>query len=245
MARATACCPVRNSPREDVSLLLKKILLVVVLILVAYTGFRWGPAVFPDIERALGIDPGAPTAPKAQPTPELAERTLDLFEKFRAGEIGDRLMLGGTELSAVVRHSLPGMIPRGVSQLTIEFKRGQVHVSARVAVEAFPNLPRFDDIIGLLPDTILLEIRGSLVPLDQGHMALLVDRVQAARIPLPTRFVAEVLSAFGRSRPSSLPDDALEVPLPDGLRSVFVQRDSLVMLADVPPAPDGEREGTR
>jgi len=224
---------------------LKKTLLAVVLILVAYAGFRWGPAVFPDIERALGIDAAAPTVPEAQPTPELAEQTLDRFEQFRAGEIGDRFMLGGTELSAVVRHSLPGMIPRGVAEPTIVLHRGQVHVSARVAVDAFPNLPRLDNIIGLLPDTILIEIRGSLVPLDQGHMALLVDRVRAAKIPLPARLVAEVLGAFGWSRPASLPDDALEVPLPDGLRSVFVQRDSLVMLADVPPAPGDGREGTR
>ena len=224
---------------------MKKLFLAVVLILVAYAGFRWGPAVFPSVERALGIDPAAPIVPEAQPTPELAEQTLDLFEKFRAGESGDRLMLGGTELSSLVRYSLPGMVPRGVTAPTIELNRGQVHVSARVAVDAFPDFPRLDDIIGLLPDTILLEIRGSLVPLDQGHMALLVDRVQAAKIPLPRRLVAEVLRAFGRSRSTSLPDDALEVPLPDGLRSVFVQRDSLVMLAEVPSASDDQPEGSR
>jgi hypothetical protein len=224
---------------------MKKILFGVVLILVAYAGFRWGTAVFPGIERALGIDPTAPAVPEAQATPELAERTLDLFERFRAGEAGDRLVLGGTELSAVVRYSLPGIVPRGITAPTIELDKGRVRLSARVAVEAFPDLPRLDQIIGLLPDTILIEIRGSLVPLDQRHMALLVDRLQAARIPIPTRLVAEVLKAFGRSRPASLPDDALEVPLPDGLRSAFVQRDSLVLLADPLPATDDEREGTR
>ena len=224
---------------------MKKLALAVGLILVAYAGFRWGPAVFPNIERVIGIEPAGPVVPEAQPTPELAEQTLDLFEQFRAGETGDRLMLGGTELSAVVRYSLPGMIPPGVTALTIELDRGQVNVSARVAVESFPNFPRLDDILGLLPDTILLEVRGSLVPLDQRHMALVVDRVQAARIPLPTRMVAEVLSAFGRSGPASLPDDALEVPLPDGLRSVFVQRDSLVMLAEVDSSPDDEPQGSR
>ena len=220
---------------------MKKTLSAVLLILAAYAGFRWGPAVFPNIEMALGIDPAVPTVPKAEATPELAAQTLDLFEQFRVGETGDRLMLGGTELSAVVRHSLPGVIPRGVVEPTIELRRGQIHVSARVAVDMFPDLPRLDEIIGLLPDTIPLEIRGSLVPLDQRHMALLVDRVQAARVPLPMRLVTEVLRAFGRSQPANLPDDALEIPLPDGLRSVFVQRDSLVMLADLPPAPDDER----
>lgn len=224
---------------------MKKILVAAVLILVAYAGFRWGPAVFPGIERALGIDPIIPAGADAQPTPELAERTLDLFEQFRAGEAGDRFMLGGTELSAVVRYSLPGLIPRGITAPKIELDKGRAHLSARVAVESFPDLPRLDHIIGLLPDTILIEIRGSLVPLDQRHMALVVDRLLAMRIPIPTRLVGDVLKAFGQSRPASLPDDALEVPLPDGMRSVFVQRDSLVMIADVAPTPDDRPEGTR
>jgi hypothetical protein len=217
---------------------MKRTLFAFLLVLVAYAGFRWGPAVFPGIERALGIDPATPTSPKPQPTPELAEQTLDLFEQFRAGEAGDRLMLGGNELSAVVRYALPGIIPRGISEPTVELKDGRVHLAARLAVESFPDLPHLERVIGFLPDTILMEIRGSLVPLDQSHLALLVDRLQAAKIPIPGRLIADVLEALGRDRPQSLPDDAIEVPMPDGVRSVFVQRDSLVMLAN-------EREGSQ
>ena len=224
---------------------MKKVLVAVVLILVAYAGFRWGPAIFPGIERVLGIASAAPLVADAQPTPELAEQTLDRFERFRAGEAGDRLMLGGNELSALVRYALPGIIPRGVTEPTVDLDDGRIHVSARVAVEAFPDLPRLDQIVGLLPDTILIEIRGSLVPLDQTHLALLVDRLQAARIPIPRRMVADVLKALGRARPASLPGNALEVPLPDGVRSVFVQRDSLVMFAEVAALADDDREGTR
>jgi len=62
-------------------------------------------------------------------------------------------------------------------------------------------------------------------------LALQVDRVQAAKIPIPTRMVADVLDGLGRQGPASLPEDALMVPMPDGLESIFVQRDSLVMLA--------------
>jgi hypothetical protein len=105
-------------------------------------------------------------------------------------------------------------------------------------VESFPDLPHLERVIGFLPDTILMEIRGLLVPLDQSHLALLVDRLQAAKIPIPGRLIADVLEALGRDRPQSLPDDAIEVPMPDGVRSVFVQRDSLVMLAN-------EREGSQ
>jgi hypothetical protein len=219
---------------------IKKLLTLVVLVGVAYAGFRWGPVVFPAMERALGIEPAVQPVEEGGPTPEMAEQTLDRFEEFRAGELGDRLALGGPELSSIIRYAMPGLIPPGVADPTVELDEGDVHLSARVAVEAFPSLPRLDKIIGLLPDTILIEIRGSLVPIDQGTLALLVDRVQAAKIPIPSRMVAEVLNGLGRSGPESLPEDALLVPMPDGLESIFVQRDSLVMLAKtVETNPDG------
>ena len=211
--------------------MIKKLFTVVVLLGVAYAGFRWGPVVFPAMERAMGIAPASTQEEEGGPTPEMAEATLDLFEQFRAGEIGDRLALGGMELSAIVRYALPGIIPPGVSDPTVELDDGKVHVSARVAVEAFPRLPRLDQILGLLPDTILIEMRGSLIPVDQGVLALQIDRVQAAKIPIPSRLVADLLDGLGRQGPASLPPDALMVPMPDGLESIFVQRDSLVMLA--------------
>jgi len=109
---------------------------------------------------------------------------------------------------------------------------GRVHLSARVAVAAFPKLPNLEQVIGILPDTVSVEVRGSLVPHDQRNLALLVDRISAARVPIPARMVAEVLEGFGRGGRSGLGPDALPIPLPDGIRSVHVQRDSLVLLAD-------------
>lgn len=210
---------------------LKRALLGLALLAAAYAGFRWGPAVFPRVERALGIERAEEAAPaEATPSPELADATLERFDAFRRGAGDDRLSLGGTELSAVVRYALPGMLPPGVAEPTVELESGQVHVEARVAVEAFPDLPKLDAILGLLPDTVAIELRGSLVPHDQRNLALLVDRVQAARVPLPTRMVADVLAGLGREGTPSLPADALAVPLPDGLQSVFVQRDSLVLV---------------
>jgi len=221
---------------------IKKFGTLLVLVAVAYTGFRWGPMIFPAIEGALGIQPQVLEAPSGGPSAELAEATLDRFEQFRAGELGDRLSLGGDELSSVVRYSLPGIVPEGVVDPVVSLDGGQVRISARVAVSAFPRLPRLDQILGLLPDTVLIEMRGSLVPIDQGHLALLVDRLHAAKIPIPSRMIAEVLEALGRRGPASLPADALAVPMPDGLESIFVQRDSLVMLAKA-TGPSSEGRG--
>lgn len=215
--------------------LVKRLLTLAILVLVAYTGFRWGPLVFPSLERRLGLaEEGAAAAEptREEPSAELAERTLDRFERFRRGEDDGRLALSGLELSSVVRYALPGIVPPGVAEPTVTLTEGRVHLSARVAVGAFPRMPRLDDVMGVLPDTVHVKLEGSLVPLDQGNLALLVDRIEASRIPLPRRVIPDILEAFGREGRTSLPQDALPVPKPDGIRSVFVQRDSLVLIAE-------------
>lgn len=204
---------------------------LVLLVAVAYAGFKWGPAVFPALERLAGVEEEA-GADATEPSPELADATLDRFEAFRAGGQGDRLALSSAELTSVVRYSLPGILPPGVEDATILMEGDQVNVSARVAVREFPDLPDVDAVVGLLPDTVLIELRGTLEPFDQAHLALVVDRVRAARIPLPSRMVSEVLAGLAGERRPGLADDALAVPLPDGLSSVTIERDSLVMMAE-------------
>jgi hypothetical protein len=216
---------------------LKKVIAVVALLGAAYAGFRWGPVVFPRVESLVGwagervSDAVSEAATRAEPTPELADATLDRFEQFRSGAGTDRMSLGGAELSAVVRHALPGIIPPGVDEPTVALADGRVQLSARVALEAFPRIPAMDDVLRILPDTVLIEMEGSLVPHDRRHLALLVDRIEAGRIPIPSRFVSEVLAGLGREAPDGFSPDALSVPLPEGLESVYVQRDSLVLQA--------------
>lgn len=217
---------------------LKKILaavvLVVALVLAAYAGFRWGSYVFPPLERLLGMDAvPAQATPDAsnEPTAQLADSTLDRFERFRSGRDGDRLALSGREISSVVRFAIPGLIPPGVSEPTVDLEQGRVHLKARLAVAAFPQLSRLGVIMGMLPDTVPLEIEGSLVPADQEYMALKVDTVALAYVPIPKSMVEEVLKGLHRRGPPTMSPDALPVPIPDGVKSVYVQRDSLVLTA--------------
>jgi len=209
---------------------------VLVILGAGYVGFRWGEAIFPPLERAFAWArtrvPDVAEAVEPEPTPELAERALNRFERLRSGQGPDRAAFGAIELSALVRHAFPGVVPLGVEEPTIELADGRVRLSARVAVDAFPRLPRLEEVAGLLADTVRIRMEGSLVSFEPRYLALVVDRVEASRVPIPARMIDDVLAGFGRRNPDGAPPHALTVPLPKGLSGAFVQGDSLVVLAE-------------
>ena len=203
-------------------------LLVLTVLAAAGVAVWWNYPQLLDGVRALR-EPEAPIA--AEPSPELADATLDRFEAFQGGSQGTEMKLGDAELSSLVRYSLPGVIPPGVEDPTVRVSDGRLHLAARVALEALPDVPALREVVGLLPDTVPVEISGTLVPFEAERAALHVDRIQAAKIPLPARYIPEILAALGRTHAQNLPDDALLVPLPRGLESAYVLRDSLVLVA--------------
>lgn len=203
-----------------------------VLVGVAYAGFRWGPAVFPPLERWLRIGGDAAAADRL-PSQEVADQTLQRWERFRshAGS-GDRMTLDQIEVASVIRYSLPGRLPPGVSQPSVELEDGALTLSARFALDAFPRFPDLKSVLDILPDTVPLELHASLLPFGDRETALVVRRIDASRIPLPHRYVPDILEALGRSDRDGLPADALAVPLPPGLRAAYVEGDSLVLVAE-------------
>jgi hypothetical protein len=198
---------------------------------VAYAGFRWGGDVFPTVERWMGRDSIDVSAP--EPSPSLAQSTLQRVEAFQNGGFGEpRLLLGGAEVSSVVRYSLPGLLPEGVSEPTVTFRGDDLLLSARVAVASFPDMPALAEVLGLLPDTVNIEMRGALIPFAPRLTALHVERVEASRIPLPARMVPGILNALGRREREGLPSDAMAIPLPNGITSAYVENDHLILVAE-------------
>lgn len=206
---------------------LGKALLLVVLAAGAFAAWQWGPELLPQVQSWLGV--GEEEVP---PSPELAEATLDRYEAFQAGEGPDRMSVGDTELASVLRYALPGLLPPGVSEPMVEMDDGRVRMSARVALAQAPRLPSLDEVVGILPDTVTLAMKGTLTPLDGGGMALVVDEITAARIPVPGRMIPDILTALGRTDRPGLRPDAMEVPFPQGLESAYILRDSLILVAD-------------
>lgn len=200
---------------------------VILLLLVAgaAAAWIWGPELYPPLGRLLDRE-------GEEPTPELAERTLDRLEDFRAGEAGDRMALGSTEITSVLRFALPGLLPTGVGEPRVRIENGRIRVDARVAREAFPRLPDLGAVVGMLPDTVPLALEATLAPAGAERAHLVVHSVEVSRIPVPDRFIPPILAALGRQDRTGVPPDAMLVPLPSGLASAHLQRDSLVLTAD-------------
>ena len=198
----------------------------------ALAGWRWGPVIFPSVQEWFGGE--EEMAVEVLPSPELAEAALDRFVRFRRGELGDRLSLSAVEVVSVVRYSASGMVPGGVADVEVEFNDGDVTLTARVLVEAFPGLPSLDGILDFLPDTVSITIEGHLAPLDEDAIALVVHGVYASFIPvpLPDGMTPKILMALGRRSWPGLSEDALPFALPDGVGSAHVLRDRLILMRD-------------
>lgn len=209
---------------------LGKVVVATLVVAAAVAGWRWGPYVFPELAAwfSSGDDVAEITA-----SPQLADATMDRFEALRRGEVGDQLALGSTEIVSILRYSVPGIIPEGISEPRVVMADGVVTLTARVAVGAFPQLPDLHAVLGFLPDTLEVSLEGALAPLDDERWdALVIHGVRAAFIPLPDRMIPQILNALGREYVGGLPDDAIAIPLPDGLKTAYILRDSLILVSD-------------
>lgn len=201
---------------------------VVLVVGAAYGGWRWGESVFPRVESWVG---GSDSARERAASPELAQRTVDKVDTFRRSGGSAELALGESEVASVLRYSAPGVLPGGISPPEVELRNGRVRLSSRVALSALPPVPELERVLGILPDTVPVEIDGSLMPFDDTETALVVHRIRASGIPLPRRLIPRLLEALGRTDRTALPPDAMIVPLPGGLRSAYILSDSLILVA--------------
>lgn len=207
---------------------LGKVLLLLILVLAAYGGWRWGPAVFPRVEEWLGVSSGESPA-ATEPTPELADSALTRIQSLQEPEEPTEVALTGPEVTSVLRYSVPGLIPDGIRGLEVELKEERVRLMARVALSSFPDLPDLGPVLGILPDTVEVRLEATLLPFGGRQAALLVQDLEASRIPLPRRLIPEILRSLGREDRPGLPPEALLVPLPAGVTSAYIRTDSLIL----------------
>jgi len=198
----------------------------------AYAGWRWGGLVFPQIQERLGSPEVVRPADEPGPSPEVADSVLERVQLLQGSGEGDIVALAGREITSVLRYSVPGLVPKGVRDPEVSFKEGRAHLRAKVALDAFPELPDLGAVMDLLPDTVTVELEASLLAFGSQTAALVVHRIDANRIPLPRRVIPDILRALGRRDQPGLPPEALLVPLPAGVISAYIHSDSLFLSYD-------------
>lgn len=193
----------------------------------AYAGWRWGGDALFGGAGWMGARPEA----EVSATPELAEAARSAIEAFQGDSDASRMTLGAPELASLLRYSAPDVLPEGVTPPGVAFESDRVRLWSRVALNAFPRVPEVERIVGVLPDTVPVEVTGSILPYEAGGAALRVDRIRLAGIPLPGRLTPRLLEVLGREDRPGLPPDAMDVPLPAGVASAYIFSDSLVLVA--------------
>lgn len=163
------------------------------------------------------------------PTPELADVAADKLTNLRDGEVTS-VALSENEVQSLLQFKFRQLLPAFVDSPRVELKDGKVTVSGRVPVDRLPQINELGEAAGFLPDTTEVGVTGQILPLSGGRVALAVDQVRAARIPLPRRLVPGALRKLGRKDEPGLPEDALAVRLPSGVDAAYVRGDSLVFL---------------
>ncbi|MEX0893910.1 MAG: hypothetical protein WEB88_17205 [Gemmatimonadota bacterium] len=166
-----------------------------------------------------------------------AERKLQALEDGTSSSAA----LGQAELQSLLIYRHVGLLPAYVDSPRVELDGDRLRVRASVPVDRLPRVGELGDAASFLPDTTDVELVGTLLPLGDGRVALAVDEVRAARIPLPARLVPSALRRLGRTDEAGLPEDALALPLPPGARSAYIRGDTLYFLARRSSLPGGER----
>lgn len=175
-------------------------------------------------ERVTGSGP--------QSSPELAARADEKLASLGGdGEVG-RVALHQDELQSLIEYRWAGFLPADVVDPRVEVSDGRLTLQGGVATARFGRIDELREIVAFLPDTASLRAVASFVPLDSGRVSLEVHELAAAGIPIPGPLIPAVLGRFRGSAAPGVASSALAVPLPPGIRAVFVSGDSLVFLAN-------------
>lgn len=155
---------------------------------------------------------------------ELAEEKLR-----RVREEGEPVALSPVELSSLLRYRAPVWALNAVGEPSVALAGDTLRVSGLVPTDRLPSHPELDPVRGFLPDSARFEIVGHVRPLGEGRVALQVEGMEFAGIPVPARYYPELLRRIGRQDEPGLDPAAVAVRLPEGVGSARVERGELIL----------------
>jgi hypothetical protein len=172
---------------------------------------------------------GGSHAVAVAPSAAVGDSAYQKLDDLRAAKT-DRVAMSTVELQSLVQYKYPGLLPAFAREPHIELSGDHVKLKARVPADKLPSIKGLGDAAAFLPDTADVSLSGTLIPLPSGRVGLGVDAVQVAGIPLPSRLIHDGLRRVGRKSEPGLPDDAIGVSLPEGVKSAYIRNDSLILL---------------
>ncbi len=167
-------------------------------------------------------------------SPELADSAERKLELMTGADAPARVSLSSAELQSLVAYRMTDALPSFVLAPEVTVQDGVVRVRARVPTDEVAGVEGIggsEELLAMLPDTTEVEAKGHLIPLADGQVALAVDEVTAASIPLPDRYIPKILERMGRVDQTDLPNEALALRLPEGVSSVYADGDSIIFIS--------------
>jgi hypothetical protein len=201
--------------------------LMVLLVLVGVGLLAWTQQ---DRIRSLFGEEPAAVSEDVTATPELADLAVAKIERLRKGEV-DRVAFHSSELQSLLLYRFVQLLPAFVDSPRVNLVDGRIEVDGRVPVENLPSISELGEAAAFWPDTAEVAMKGKLLPLDSGRVALSIEEVKAARIPLPDRLVPRALTSLGRKDEPGLAKNSVAIALPRGIGGARIENDSLVLFA--------------
>jgi hypothetical protein len=204
---------------------IRRLLGLLILTVILWVAWEHGSDIRAWTEDRLGIERVG-----AEPSPELARGAMARYQGLLEGR-RDEASFTQEEMESVLRWELEGLLPPGASAPTVRLQDSEAIVGMGVALESLPRIPELDGLMEILPDTVQVTFRGFLLTLEGGDVVFLVRRIEAASVPLPRRLNARIVESLGLARGDHLPPAAVPLPLPPGIRSVYIHGERLILRA--------------
>lgn len=202
---------------------LERLFALVVLAILAVVAWQFGPDLW---ERVRSDE-----SPAAEvPSPEMADLALERFQAVTNGEVSSA-SFSGPELESILRYRAHDWIPPGVGDPSVEIEGGELRVGARVALELLPRIPEIENLRSVLPDSVPVQLRGHVLSVEGEGTAFLIRRIDVAGVPVPRRLHADIARVLDPRVGGGLPDEALRIPLPAGIRAAHLEEDRLRVVA--------------
>lgn len=162
------------------------------VVLVGLRGYR--APVDAEVQDRPDVHPA--DAPSADAGPTAAGLMVDRLQLFRTGNGGGRLELDGRELTAILRHAVPGVIPAGVTDPSVRIVDGEVRVHAHVSPTLVPGGGYLTEAFEKLPEWVEVELRGRVETEHLSWIVYRVDDVVVEGVALPRGVVSLVIGAI-------------------------------------------------